>query len=222
MNNPAIIILSVVLVAVEIIVLYFLMVARKAAISTWQSVLTLPRDRICQIVCAFAFVTAIFLLAYGTWLEAGFTIRSVMNALMMGLLVPIGWTDWKEYKIPNKMVMVGIVIWLLLCFVELIVVRQSVRSLFLYSGTGLFIPFIMWIIALLAKGKMGMGDVKLYVVLGLLYGFRGVYAFLFMSSLIMAVLAIVLLASKKANAQTVLPMAPFTAVGFFICIILGV
>lgn len=222
MNNPVIVIFSVLLIALEIAVLYFMMVARKMGVSMGKSVLALTIDRTFLIVCAVGFALALFLLGYGTWLDHGFNIRIVMNALMMGMLVPIGWTDWKEHKIPNKMVMVGIVIWLVLCCIELFVVRQSLHSLFLYSGTGLIVPFIMWIIALVSNGKMGMGDVKLYAVLGLLYGFRGVYAILFMSSLIMAVLAIVLLARKKADAKTVLPMAPFTTIGFFICMILGI
>ena len=67
-----------------------------------------------------------------------------------------------------------------------------------------------------------MGDVKMFFVIGLLYGLENTYTILLVSMLIMAIVSVILLITKKATKKSAVPMAPFVAVGLLINIILGV
>ena len=76
--------------------------------------------------------------------------------------------------------------------------------------------------SLIVKKALGMGDVKMFFVIGLLYGLENTYTILLVSMLIMAIVSVILLITKKATKKSAVPMAPFVAVGLLINIILGV
>ena len=67
----------------------------------------------------------------------------------------------------------------------------------------------------------GMGDVKMFAMLGLLYGMSNAYSLLICTTIPMAIVAIVLLASKKASRKSTMPMAPFTVFAFLIGVLSG-
>ena len=96
------------------------------------------------------------------------------------------------------------------------------KQLLVFSGLGGAIcGGILMVLALIMKSGLGMGDVKLFFVLGLLYGVMDTYGIFLFSIIPMGICAIVLLALKKASKKTTIPMGPFVAVGFFLSIIAG-
>ena len=91
----------------------------------------------------------------------------------------------------------------------------------MFSIVGAGISFILLIIALIVKSALGMGDVKMFLVIGLLYGLVDTYSILLFSIIVMAIVSIILLLIKKATRKTAIPMAPFTAIGFLLSILAG-
>ena len=159
---------------------------------------------------------------YGAHFQLFSGIQLTMHSLTICWLFTIGRIDWQYRLIPNRVLLVGLALWPVLALLEIFVAGNSLRTVLWYSGMGLIIPFGLWIIALVAKGAFGMGDVKLFAILGLFYGLTGTFVILFFTTVIMAVLAIVLLVIKKATKKTTLPMAPFVVIGFLLATVVGI
>lgn len=174
------------------------------------------------ILMAAAWVVSVLMSVYSRHFGLASGMQLVVHAVTLLWLVTIAWLDHHHRLIPNQLIVVGLVLWLIFAVIELVFARTPVRQLLLYSGAGLLMSVMLWVIALISRGAFGMGDVKLFAVLGLFYGLSGTFAILFFTSLIMAVLAVILLATKKATRKSALPMAPFVVIGFIIAIAMGI
>ena len=84
-------------------------------------------------------------------------------------------------------------------------------------GGGVFL-----ICALLTKGGIGMGDVKLFGVLGMVLGWTGVFDLIFLSVLLVALYGIVLLLRRQLNRKSQVPIGPFAFAGMILMMLLGV
>jgi leader peptidase (prepilin peptidase) / N-methyltransferase len=72
---------------------------------------------------------------------------------------------------------------------------------------------LLLIVALVSKGGMGMGDVKLYAVLGFVLGFKLVLLSFFFSTLFGAVIGGLALLFKIVKRKQPIPFGPFIAAG---------
>jgi leader peptidase (prepilin peptidase) / N-methyltransferase len=72
---------------------------------------------------------------------------------------------------------------------------------------------LLLIIALVSKGGMGMGDVKLYALLGFVLGFKLVLLSFFLSTLFGAVIGGFALLFKLVKRRQPIPFGPFIAAG---------
>lgn len=149
-------------------------------------------------------------------------LRSITDAIVALWLLMLGFIDFKDKIIPNTMIISGIVFWLGISLVKILskpsiwldIIMPSLIGAFLCGG-------ILLLVAFIAKNALGMGDVKLFSVIGLLYGFTSTYSILVVTVFIMAIVSIVLLVAKKATRKTAIPMAPFVAVGFLLSVFAG-
>lgn len=149
-------------------------------------------------------------------------IRALMNAEVMLWLSCIGFIDYRDKIIPNKMIVAGLIFWLVLLLLDIFVAGNDWLDVFMFSLLGgLFCGGVLLVIALIVKTALGMGDVKMFFVLGLLYGVTDTYSILLFSMVVMAAVSIVLLLLKKVTTKTAVPMAPFVAVGFLLSIFAG-
>lgn len=170
-------------------------------------------------VCAVLLSAGVF--GYGFYLKDNTLLRAFTNAEFTLWLAFLSYTDIREKIIHNRMILAGLAFWVLLMILEIAVGGTSWKQLLLYSAAGFLIGFILMIVALIAGNSIGMGDVKMFMVLGLVYGLTDIYSILLISLVLMAATAVVLLLLKKANRKTRIPMAPFVAAGFLINVILG-
>jgi leader peptidase (prepilin peptidase)/N-methyltransferase len=74
---------------------------------------------------------------------------------------------------------------------------------------------------LLKKEGMGMGDVKMAAMMGFMVGFPNIIVALFTGIFLGGIAAIILLASKKATRQDMIPFGDFLAIGTVITILWG-
>lgn len=131
--------------------------------------------------------------------------------------------DFCCYVIPNLFVLEGLMGAVIFAAVEIfffsyppIVCLKDYLFGFLL-GTGVFL-----LSALLSRGSIGTGDIKLYAVCGLLLGCIPEFQLMFYSIAVSAIVSIIVLISRRGNRKTVLPFAPFTCVGMIIITLLGV
>ena len=87
----------------------------------------------------------------------------------------------------------------------------------LLGGLSGFAIFLL--IALAKPGGMGMGDVKLAGLIGLVIGFPGVLLALFMGIMVGGVGALALLLSRRAQRGSYLPYAPFLVTGALVALL---
>ena len=158
---------------------------------------------------------------YGFFPKEEAVLRALINAEMCQWLLLIGYIDLKEKIIPNSMILVGLIFWVLVVLVNIFVGKVPAKDILMFSIVGAGISFILLIIALIVKSALGMGDVKMFLVIGLLYGLVDTYSILLFSVIVMAIVSIILLLIKKATRKTAIPMAPFTAIGFLLSILAG-
>ena len=149
-------------------------------------------------------------------------IRAMIDGLMTLWLISVGYIDLKEKIIPNALIGVGLLVWVVVLAMDVFIAGTSVKEALIYSlSGGLVVGGIMFVVAIVVKTALGMGDVKMFFLMGLLYGLNDTYTILLLSMFIMAAVSIVLLAMKKVTAKTAVPMAPFVAAGFLLSIFAG-
>ncbi|MCM3224344.1 prepilin peptidase [Terribacillus saccharophilus] len=112
-------------------------------------------------------------------------------------------TDIRFMLIPNK---------ILLFFLPLFIILRVITPLDPWwdSIIGATVAFVLlFLVILLSRGGMGGGDLKLFVVLGVVLGWKGVLLTLFLSSVIGAVVSLVLLSAKILKRKQAIPFGPY-------------
>lgn len=174
------------------------------------------------LVMLIAFFASAFVFLFGYLGNNEPFLRALMNADVMLWLSVLGYIDARERIIPNCLIGIGLLFWLVLILLEIFVGGTPWLQLLVFSGIGgIACGGLLFVIALIVKSALGMGDVKMFFVLGLLYGLTDAYGILLFSIIAMGVVSIALLIAKKVTAKSTIPMAPFVILGFFLSIIAG-
>lgn len=138
-------------------------------------------------------------------------------------LVPVALIDGRCHVIQNRMVLAGFAAFLLFTLGEWLILKLPLAVLLKNAGLGLAMGFgVFALCALLSKGGMGAGDVKLFSVLGLLLGWEGVFLLIFLTTLFIAVTGIILILRKQKEKSSRLPAGPFVLLAMAAAMLLGV
>ena len=133
--------------------------------------------------------------------------------LAVGLL--LGVIDLRTKLLPNRVLVPGIAGTALL--LTLAAAVDGDWPALLRAGVAAGLCFaVLLVMALIAPAGLGMGDVKLAALLGLVLGWLGwdaVLLGLFLGFVVQAVAGLVLLASRKAGRSTELPFGPALLAG---------
>lgn len=148
-------------------------------------------------------ITGILFVA--SYLVFGFTPELIVAILFVSLLVIITVSDIAYMLIPDKVLLPFAVVLLGLRFV--IPLDPWWNSL-LGAAVGFSLLFL---IAIVSKGGMGGGDIKLFFVIGLVLGLGGTLMTLFFASFIGAVVGIIQLRFTKKGRKSPIPFGPSIA-----------
>lgn len=181
-----------------------------------------PAKRVQTLCSALILVLSLGVYFYAALVKDYAFLYALMEASVFAWLAAIGWIDAWYRMIPNALILAGLCFWAALTLLEVFVGGTSARQVLVYSLLGGGITFvILFVMALVMKSGLGMGDVKLFSVLGLCYGLAGVYSLLVAALLAMAAFALVLWIGKRVTLKSSLPMAPFAMVGFLVNLFFG-
>ena len=174
------------------------------------------------VFCVAILTISILTYIYSFFVSDATFLKAFMNAEVILWLQVLGLIDLREKIIPNRLIITGIIFWAILTLIEIFIAHTSWQQLLLFSLAGAGVcGGVLFIIALIVKSALGMGDVKLFFVIGLLYGLSNTYSILLFSVFVMAIISIVLLIMKKVTRKTAIPMAPFVAFGFLLNVLMG-
>ncbi|MFC1663735.1 prepilin peptidase [Patescibacteria group bacterium] len=131
--------------------------------------------------------------------------------------------DLKHYIIPDKIIYPAIlisVIWYLVASVFLNLYTKY--DIFGASFAALLAAIFFLVIVLISRGKwMGVGDIKLALLLGLFLGWPNILVALFLAFFVGAIIGIGLVISGKKTFKSEVPFGPFLVGGTFITFFLG-
>lgn len=146
------------------------------------------------------------------WHRLGFTPPFFFLAAICSFLILTALIDLKYRLVLNVLVLpsIGAII-----LFQAIPIRQTTWLSFL---GGLTAFFLFLLVALVAPGRLGGGDIKLAAFLGFLFGLPYVFWALVASALMGGVTAVLLLLTKQWHLNSRIPYAPFLCLGGLIAI----
>lgn len=127
---------------------------------------------------------------------------------LISLFILIAVIDLKYYIILDKTIIIGVLaafVYIFLfpqgCFKEISCsLLSSIKSITIFAG-------IFFLVFIISKGKwIGFGDVKLMALVGLIFGLKNSIDIFYLTFLIGLIVAIILLALKKAKLKTEIPL----------------
>lgn len=166
-----------------------------------------PIYPIMEVLCAILFALS--------FLRFGLSSDLVAALLLVSLFIIITVSDLRYMLIPNK---------ILLFFLPIFIVYRIFDPLtpFWDSILGAFLGFgILYLLAVVSRGGMGGGDIKLYFVLGLLLGTKLTLLSLFFSSLIGTLFGFGQIIGKSFKKRKPIPFGPFIAIGTILSFFYG-
>jgi len=149
------------------------------------------------------------------WHRFGLSWETLLVSTYCCLLIIIAGIDLEHHKVLNILVFPAIALGLIMIPV------MHIADFWSYLG-GAGLGFgVLFLIAILAPGSMGMGDVKMIIFLGLTVGFPEIIIVLFTAFILGGLVSGILLALKKLGPKDQVAFAPYLALGGFITMLYG-
>ena len=137
-------------------------------------------------------------------------------------LLGAAWTDLKYRKVSNRWCLCGVIAATVLLTIQSITEKDGLAFMFDRILGALFAGGFLLLGTLICRGGIGMGDVKVFFVLGLLLGAARVGIVLFLSLVAALIVAAVGLISKRMSRKYQLPLCTFAYIAMAaVCLIGG-
>ncbi len=141
---------------------------------------------------------------------------------LVAILWPIAISDYQEFRIPNKLILCGIICRVLILFPELVLEGELILAQLINEGIAAIGAAIICLACMvLSRGSLGMGDLKLMFMMGLLLGVEGILYSMFVSIFFSFIVAVILLLTRKKGRKDSIPFAPFILAGTIVSLILS-
>lgn len=162
------------------------------------------QERISPIYPIMEFVTAgLFVIAYH---QFGLGLELLVALTLISLLVIISVSDLAYMLIPDKILLTFAAVFII---ERLFVPLQPWWDALLGAVVGFL---LLLIIAIVSKGGMGGGDVKLFAVLGFVLGTKYVLLTFFLATFIGTIFGVGGLLTRKLSRKKPIPFGPFIAI----------
>jgi leader peptidase (prepilin peptidase) / N-methyltransferase len=130
--------------------------------------------------------------------------------------------DLEQGLILNKVVYPAMVVAFLLALYPWPWLNDSMGMRLAYAALGGGVGFIIFLlIALISRGGMGWGDVKLAALIGLATGFPMVVVAIIMAAILGGIVAVALMIAKRKKRRETVPFGPFLAVAAMVTLLWG-
>jgi leader peptidase (prepilin peptidase)/N-methyltransferase len=154
----------------------------------------------------------LFVLLY---LKFGLSMTFVVYALLASTLLVVALIDLDHKIIPNTITLPGMGIGLAFSLGVLPIEPLASLSGLVVGGS------IFYLIALISKGGMGGGDIKLIAMIGAFLGLPGGLFTIFASALLGSIIGLVLILLGKKGRKDRVPFGPFLSCGAILFMLSG-
>ncbi len=170
-------------------------------------------SRISPIYASVEFVTAL-LFTIAPFL-VGWSKELVLAYGLISLLVIIFVSDLTYMLIPDRVLLFFAAYFIV---ARIIVPMDPWYSPFIGAALGFF---LLLLIAIVSKGGMGGGDIKLFAVLGLVFGVQELLLVFFFSTLFGTIIGVTALLTGKVKRKQQIPFGPSIAIGAIVTYFYG-
>lgn len=129
------------------------------------------------------------------------------------LLWAVTLIDCKEYRIPNKSIVIGLCIKGLITILEIAFYSFALEEFVLEIIAAVLLCCISMTCRIFMKNSLGAGDVKLFVVMALFLGWEEIWSAVFFSLTSFLVIAMAVIVTKKKTKKDKIPLGPALAIG---------
>lgn len=145
----------------------------------------------------------------------GLGFEGLAAAVLFFLLLAVIFIDLDFLIIPNRIILIGLLLGIPLTLAQSLQVFVS-GLLGLLVGGGLLL-----LTAVVSRGGMGGGDIKLALVIGLYVGWPQILLVLFLSFLLGSIVGLALVVRGRKKMKEAVPFGPFLAVASYIVMLWG-
>lgn len=176
-----------------------------------------PKPWYLVLSCAVIVASGLFL-----YFAQGETVLSTADCLLLlAILWACAWSDVKAFIIPNRIVLIGLILRCVLIAAEGLADPGELRYILLRSVIAAGALFVASMFCRLVSPKaIGAGDIKLLVLMGLFLTTYRIWGAMLLSMIAAFVYSLYLVLVKKANRQTEIPFAPLLLTGTVLSIFL--
>lgn len=148
--------------------------------------------------------------------------RMVRYSILFAGLAVIAWIDRRSKRIPNEILLALLLLRVIVLAGEWLVHPSYGLALLISALAGGLIGGGLFIICyFLSRGGVGMGDIKLFAVMGVYLGLGVIMTTVFLTVLVSAVYSVVQLIRKKTKLKDEVPFAPFAWIGLILTMAIG-
>lgn len=168
-------------------------------------------------------------LAVVTFLKYGMNVEFFAVFSLIAILIVVSFIDFEYQIIPDELVVAGLVVGVILIIYNCVFSVSLYRESPWYSPLigGILVSGILYIVSKIAskiyktEDTIGLGDVKLYVPIGLILGYKLVLVAFLLTILIGGIYGIMVILIDKRNSKKLIPFAPFISIGSIIAVFYG-
>lgn len=190
---------------------------------TWSEVMTALRgNKRLMLYCAamFAGLTCIAVL-FVTVYENNRLLTDLRLLFLLAVIFTAAAVDFWSNIIPNELILTALGARVLFWIGELVTLRGDFRALLLSDFLACLIVVALFLIGVvIVKSGLGMGDIKLLLVMCLFQGFYGAVSSVFCSLMVAFFISIIALITKKKTRKDTLPFAPAILAGTYLSVFL--
>lgn len=147
--------------------------------------------------------------------------QTVKTLTLLAVLFPVAYFDYIFYKIPNKILKYAVIVRAAELIPEALIYRKEMAGVLIDMGITLAVLFLICMVCnLIIRGAMGMGDVKLLLVMGLYLGSAKFILAILVVLILAFFAAIYFVASGKKTKKDIMPFAPYILAGTYLAVIL--
>lgn len=147
--------------------------------------------------------------------------QTVKTLTLLAVLFPVAYFDYIFYKIPNKILKYAVIVRAAELIPEALIYKKEMAGVLIDMGITLAVLFLICMVCnFIIRGAMGMGDVKLLLVMGLYLGSAKFILAILVVLVLAFFAAIYFVASGKKTKKDIMPFAPYILAGTYLAVIL--
>lgn len=172
-----------------------------------------------------AFVELLLLCVASVALVRVYPVNTFMHDLklltLLAILFTVALIDGKTHTIPNASIVTALLIRLIYYVLELFLYGKEFFSMLKGDLLACLIPLAFLILGVfIIRNGMGMGDIKLMLVISLFQGLSGAVSSIFCSLIVVFLISAVFLIMRKKKRKDVVPFGPSVFIGTYLSIVL--